>query len=302
MTTPAETSAPQHNGSPGPKRAQRITTSAGIDIAANIWDGDKTTIVLAHGGGQTQHSWGGTAATLSARGHRVVTYDLRGHGDSSWASDAAYTHAAYGSDAQDIARWCGEPVIWIGASLGGISGLIALDAEPDVFAALVLVDITHRPASTGVDRVLGFMSADIEHGFASIDDAADAVAAYQPHRKRPSSNAGLAKNLRLGDDGRWRWHWDPAFLTRRSSNDFGPDHWKDLDRACQRITTPTLLIRGRLSDLVTDAEVEAFRALVPHAQYVDVADAAHMIAGDKNDIFTDAVADFVASLDSAAAS
>lgn len=282
--------------SPDVHRSVAIQTSSGLSLCATERDGHKPTIVLAHGGGQTHHSWGATASTLAAAGHRVVTYDLRGHGDSGWDPDGNYTHQAYGADALDIARWCDEPVIWVGASLGGMSGLVGIDAAPDAFAALILVDITHRPAATGVDRILGFMRADIEHGFASLDDAADAVAAYQPHRKRPSSTAGLEKNLRLGQDGRWRWHWDPAFLTTRSTTEMSPDHWEDLEGACRRISAPTMLVRGRLSDLVTDAEVREFQALVPHAAYVDVAGAAHMIAGDKNDVFSSAVVDFIGGL------
>lgn len=293
MTTSSQRDAQTLTTSP-----ERVTveTLAGLRLSATVFEGTKPTIVLAHGGGQTHHSWGATAATLCAEGHRVVTYDLRGHGDSGWDPGGDYSHNAYGADALDLARWCGEPVIWVGASLGGMSGLVGIDAAPELFAALILVDITHRPAASGVDRILGFMRSDIEHGFASLDDAADAVAAYQPHRKRPASTVGLEKNLRLGQDGRWRWHWDPAFLNERSEDHSKTDHWEDLEAACRRITAPTLLIRGKLSDLVTDAEVEEFRSLVPHAEYVNVADAAHMIAGDKNDVFSSAVVDFIAAL------
>ena len=53
------------------------------------------------------------------------------------------------------------------------------------------------------------------------------------------------------------------------------------------------MIRGKLSDLVTEDEVQAFREMVPHTEYVDVKGAAHMIAGDKNDVFTDAVVSFL---------
>lgn len=280
-----------------PSQRSTVTTSTGVDLSVNRWAGSKPTIVLAHGGGQTHHSWGATAQTLAETGHQVLTYDLRGHGDSAWAPDSDYSHESYGADAVEIARSCGEPVIWIGASLGGSSGLTAIDTAPDLFAALVLVDITHRPAPGGVDRILAFMRADIVDGFASLEEAADAVAAYQPHRKRPKSTAGLEKNLRLGQDGRWRWHWDPAFLDNRSKSEMDAKTWEGREASVARITAPTLLVRGKLSDLVTDAEVEEFRRLVPHADYVNVANAAHMIAGDKNDIFTSAVTEFVAKLD-----
>lgn len=265
-------------------------------LTADHWPGSGSPVVLAHGGGQTRHSWGGTAATLAARGHRVVSIDLRGHGDSTWSSGGDYAMADYSADAEAVVDWVGSPVAWVGASLGGMTGMHAVDAHPDAFTALVLVDITPRPAKAGVSRILDFMADRADVGFASLDEAADAIAAYQPHRPRPRDLSGLAKNLRLGDDGRWRWHWDPAFLVSRAggNSEHARDHHHDeLELMARRISIPTLLVRGRLSDLVTQDEVDAFLQMVPHASYVDVQGAAHMIAGDKNDAFTDAVVTFL---------
>ncbi len=273
-----------------------IPTPGAITIAADLWDGAGPPVVLAHGGGQTRHSWGGTAAALAAHGHRVLSIDLRGHGASSWDPEGDYSMAAFRDDALAVVRWMGSPVAWVGASLGGMTGLHAVDAEPDRFSSLVLVDITPRPAAAGVERILGFMSAHATDGFGSLDEAADAIAAYQPHRPRPRDLSGLRKNLRLGADGRWRWHWDPAFLDIRaggSSEHARGRHHLELMEMARRLTLPVLLVRGRLSDLVTEQEVAEFRELVPHAGYVDVAGAAHMIAGDRNDVFTDAVVGFL---------
>jgi len=278
------------------KRTVTIAVSNGMQIAADEWSGDGPSVVLAHGGGQTRHSWGGTADVLSSHGHRVLSMDLRGHGDSAWDPNGDYSMSAYRDDALAVAEWIGEPVAWVGASLGGMTGLHAIDAAPDRFSALILVDITPRPAAAGVSRILEFMAKDAVNGFATLGDAADAIPAYQPHRPRPADLSGLAKNLRLGDDGRWRWHWDPAFLDTRTdgtSEHARGAHHGELEAIARRLTLPMLLVRGKLSDLVTDAEVAEFRQMVPHAEYVDVAGAAHMIAGDKNDVFTDAVVQFL---------
>jgi pimeloyl-ACP methyl ester carboxylesterase len=280
------------------RRTVSIDTPTGLSIAADHWNGDasRPAVVLAHGGGQTRHSWGGTAQALAARGHEVVSMDLRGHGDSGWDPAGDYTMAAYRGDALAVVDWVGAPVAWVGASLGGMTGLHAVDAAPDRFTSLVLVDITPRPAAAGVSRILEFMARDAVDGFATLDDAADAIAAYQPHRPRPTDLSGLAKNLRQGDDGRWRWHWDPAFLNIRTggTSEHARDrHHDELVEIARRLTLPTLLVRGKLSDLVTDDEVRDFLDMVPHAEYVDVADAAHMIAGDKNDVFTEAVLRFL---------
>jgi pimeloyl-ACP methyl ester carboxylesterase len=66
------------------KRTVTIDVPGGMRIAADEWPGEGPGVVLAHGGGQTRHSWGATAAALSTHGHRVVSIDLRGHGDSAW--------------------------------------------------------------------------------------------------------------------------------------------------------------------------------------------------------------------------
>lgn len=204
--------------------------------------------------------------------------------------------ADFAADHFAVIDWIGEPVAWIGASLGGSSGLMAVGARPAGFAALVLVDITPSPAEAGIDRILAFMTETSVHGFATLDEAADAVAAYQPHRPRPKDTSGLAKNLRFGDDGRWRWHWDPAFVTSPNSMTNKRGRHGEAEDIARALRLPTMLVRGRLSDLVTETEAQAFLALVPHADYVDVADAAHMIAGDKNDVFMSAIVDFVSRL------
>ena len=270
----------------------------GPELAADRWPGTRTTVILAHGGGQTRHSWGKTAAAIAETGHTVISLDQRGHGDSSWDHEGRYAFTDFADDAVAVLKELGEPAIWVGASLGGMAGMLAAARAPELVHALVLVDITARPAMEGVDRVLSFMAETSRTGFGSLEEAADVVAAYQPGRTRPKNLDGLRKNLRRGDDGRWRWHWDPAFMSERTGDRerLSQSH-QQLVAAATALTCPTLLIRGRKSDLVTDEQVAEFRQQVPHADYVDVADAAHMVAGDVNDVFTASVLEFLATLD-----
>jgi pimeloyl-ACP methyl ester carboxylesterase len=187
----------------------------------------------------------------------------------------------------------------VGASLGGIASLLAEGGERrpargGVFSALVLVDITPRVDLAGVEKVQAFMRARARDGFGSIEEAAEAVAAYLPHRPRPRSHEGLRKNLRLHPDGRWRWHWDPRFLDGKRR--LGPDPDKVEQRlvdAARRLAIPTLLVRGASSELVQEAHAKDFLALVPHARYVDVSGARHMVAGDRNDQFAKAIEQFL---------
>jgi pimeloyl-ACP methyl ester carboxylesterase len=165
--------------------------------------------------------------------------------------------------------------------------------RPGRLRALVLVDIATQLEEGGVDRIVSFMSSAPE-GFVSLEEAADAIAAYRPNRPRPANLEGLKKNLRLGDDGRWRWHWDPAFLSGKSRGERRDP--RVLGDAARALRVPTLLVRGRMSDMVSLEGVAAFREQCPHALFVDIADAGHMVVGDRNDAFTDAVVEFIDGL------
>jgi pimeloyl-ACP methyl ester carboxylesterase len=100
------------------------------------------------------------------------------------------------------------------------------------------------------------------------------------------------RNLRLREDGRLYWHWDPAFTrydpeaAKLTANMFA--------QAAAALTVPVLLIRGGRSRVLSAEGVAEFRGLVPHAEFVDVAGADHMVAGDANDSFNDAVLGFLA--------
>lgn len=269
----------------------RLRGSGGIELAADQFGPvDGPLVVFLHGGGQTRHSWKQTGARLGASGMRVVTLDARGHGDSQWAPDRDYRYDTMVRDLLLVLEQLGAPAVVVGASMGGVTGLLAA-AVPggEAITALVLVDIVTRPEPEGVARVIDFLGKHRD-GFDSLDQAADAVAEYMPHRPRPKSTDGLLRNLRERD-GRWYWHWDPGMLGDRAEDAVAMT--EQMEHAAQVLSIPVLLVRGMRSDVVSAEGAEAFQRLVPHAQLVEIGDAAHTAAGDDNDSFTDAVAKFV---------
>jgi pimeloyl-ACP methyl ester carboxylesterase len=239
---------------------------------------------------------------LAERGWHVYRVDLRGHGESDWPDDGDYGPEAFAGDVYAIARALPEPPVLVGASLGGIASMVAIGthADEDVARGLVLVDVAPKIEQDGAMRIGAFMSEHLEDGFASLDEVADAVAAYNPHRPRPSDLSGLKKNVRQRDDGRWVWHWDPRFmqgkLGSRDETRASLVHEGRLQDAAAHITIPTLLVRGRVSDLLSEEGAQDLLRLVPHAEYVDVEGAGHMVAGDKNDLFNDAIVNFLERL------
>lgn len=271
-----------------------FVTRDGLALAADvIGDGVRGVVILAHGGGQTRHSWAFTAHRLAERGWKTVSLDLRGHGESDWDPDGDYQMDRYAEDLIDVAAALPGKADLIGASLGGMAGMMAEAVlAPGTFRTLTLVDIVPRSDPSGVEKIMGFMSAHLEHGFHSLEAAADSIAAYLPHRPRPTDLSGLRKNLRQGEDGRFRWHWDPKFVggVRRPRP---ASHGEDLEARCRDIDIPVHLIRGRLSELVSLEAAHAFVAGLRHGSFTDVAGVGHMVAGDRNDVFMEAVMGFL---------
>lgn len=270
-----------------------FTGEDGITLKADSYgDPNHPPVILSHGGGQTRHSWGGTANALAEQGWYAVAYDHRGHGESEWSDEGLYDLFHFAMDMACLARSFDQPPVVVGASLGGIAAMLgAGEIQQALFRAIVLVDVTPSLNLDGVQRIFDFMNEHIELGFSSVEEAADSVARYTGRRRR-DDNSGLRKNLRE-KDGRYYWHWDPNFF---ALSEDGPQDPTRVIVAARLITLPVLLIRGRASDVVTETEVQEFLEFIPHATYVDVEKARHMVAGDRNDVFTAAVLDFLGGL------
>lgn len=268
----------------------------GLTVRADVGgDPSQPVVVLLHGGGQTRYSWGGAQRALVANGFYVVNLDARGHGASDWAADGDYSLTSLSDDLRAvIAQLPGRPAL-VGASMGAATSLYVIGGSPTPIArGLVMVDLVPKIDPVGAERIRAFMSANPE-GFDNLDQVAAAVAAYAPHRPRPKDNSGLMKNLRRGDNGKLFWHWDPQFI-RMLQPPEPPDMVSQMADALAGIHVPTLLVRGMESDVVTDDGVEDFRRRLPQLEVANVGGAGHMVAGDRNDAFNDAVISFLQRL------
>lgn len=264
----------------------------GVTIVADAaGDPEAQPVLFLHGGGQTRQSWGKAIQEAATRGYRALSLDLRGHGESGWAPDGIYDMDAFAGDLRKVIEAQKQPPVLVGASLGGMTSLIVAGAPPPPIKALVLVDIAVRIEDEGTKEISDFMSS-APNGFGSLDEAADAVSAYLPHRTRPRDTSGLMRNLRLRDDGRLHWHWDPAFVRpRTNARKFDTDVFEVAARA---LRVPTLLVRGGRSRVLSREGALAFLELAPHTELVDVTGADHMVAGDANDSFNNVVFAFLA--------
>jgi pimeloyl-ACP methyl ester carboxylesterase len=276
-------------GTPEPKHYWKGV--GGVRIAGDSWgDPGGPLVLLQHGGGQTRHAWKGAGESLGAAGYYAVAIDARGHGDSDWAPDGLYGQDVMVEDLKCVVAALGNrrPVL-VGASMGGGTSLVAVGEDHVDATALVMVDIAPRIEPGGVEKIHAFMRQKPE-GFSTLEEVAEAISNYQPHRKRARNLDGLAKNVRLGADGKYHWHWDPRFRAVR--RDF-EKRVERLEACAGNLVLPALLVRGGLSDVLSEEGAQAFLKLCPHAEYVNVTGAAHMVAGDRNDIFANAVIKFL---------
>ncbi|MEU7103985.1 alpha/beta hydrolase [Streptomyces sp. NPDC046215] len=269
----------------------------GVLLAADVWgEASSPPLVLLHGGGQTRHAWHRAGPRLAALGWRVIAPDLRGHGASGWSAGGDYGLDVFAEDVRALVAELGDRPVLIGASLGGLSALLAAGEAPGAaIRALVLVDVAHRPDPRGVRRIVAFMSGRPD-GFASPGEAAAAVSAHLPHRPPPDDPEGIRKNLRRQGD-RWVWHWDPRILGSFEGRMDPPGMAERLLGAARHADVPTLLVRGGISDVVREDIAEEFCERVPRARRVDVAAAGHMVAGDRNEHFLDAILPFLEEIE-----
>lgn len=278
-----------------PMQVERVVFKGfeGLDLVGDArGDPEGWPILFLHGGGQTRHAWGRTAEILAHDGWRTVTFDHRGHGESQWAPNGDYSFTAITADCISVVDQLGRPPVLVGASLGGMAAMLAEGTSDRVISsALVLVDIAPKTNPEGVKRIGDFMRSGI-NGFDSLDEAAAAIAAYTPQRVRAVNPAGLAKVLRERE-GRWYWHWDPTVIRQDHTEVVASRFVGLLEFAMGNIHVPTMLVRGALSDVVTKEGVDDMVARMPDVTVVEVAGAAHMIAGDQNDHFSTAVVSFL---------
>ena len=137
-------------------------------------------------GGQTRRSWARAAAAVAERGWQAITVDLRGHGESDWSNDGDYRVVTFAGDVLEVLRRLPPRPVLVGASLGGFTSmLLAGELSPGIASAVVLVDIVPDMDPSGASRIHAFMADRMASGFDSLDEVADMIAEYNPHRPRP---------------------------------------------------------------------------------------------------------------------
>jgi pimeloyl-ACP methyl ester carboxylesterase len=266
-------------GQPSVARRE-IAVAGGRSVSALVWGDAPSQMVLLHGGAQNAHTWDTVA--LAVR-EPLAAVDLPGHGHSSWRPDADYSPSAMAGDvvvavaALAAARGC----VLVGMGLGApVAIRIAVD-RPDLVRRLVFVDSASGVPFDEEDRRRSEAGAQVaeftsQARFASFDELLARTVRYNPRRSEASLRRGAAHNSIPLANGTWTWRWDPAIKGARILDD--PDR---VDLTHDKLAAPVLVVRGELSDAVTDDAVATLVSLHPDTRLVTLTGAGHGVQGDR---------------------
>jgi pimeloyl-ACP methyl ester carboxylesterase len=250
-------------------------------------DGGGPPLVIAHGLFGAGRNWASLAKRL-AKARRVVTVDMRNHGDSGWSDDAGYpamaadlaeTIAAEGGAAE------GGAADVLGHSMGGKAAMALALAEPARVRRLIVADIAPVAYDHAHgDYVAAMRGVDLSR-VARRSDADPMLAAAIP---QPALRAFILQNLVIeGDAARWRTNLDALAAAMEDILSF------PAQPPGRRFDGPALFLRGGASDYVADRHAPAIRALFPAARIETVEGAGHWLHADRPEPFLAAVETFL---------
>lgn len=210
---------------------------------------------------------------------RVICPDVVGRGESDWlAPPGAYGVPQYAADmASLIARLDVPQVDWLGTSMGGLIGMALAGQRGAPIRRLVLNDVGPRIEPASLTRIAEYVGRDPR--FADFD----AALAYVKRVSAPFALASEAEwreateSVLRPDGAGWKLHYDPrigeafASLTPATAAAGEAAMWGLYDR----ITAPTLLVRGAASDLLSPATAHEMTQRGPRARLAEVAGVGH---------------------------
>jgi len=252
------------------------------------WKGAATPIVFLHGGGLTAHTWDCVAAMLRDR-FRCVALDQRGHGDSEWSPVIDYRIASHVGDIEgfiDAMRL--ERPILVGQSMGGLNSIAYAIRRSDQMRAMVIVDVAPEISAPGANRIRDFASTpELDSPEAFLERAVK----FNPIRNPAVLRRSLYYNLRETPAGKWTFKHDQRRRTDDAMKSFTEDRTR-LASEVSKIKCPTLIVRGALSDVLTDASAEKFARSLPNGRWVRIEKSGHNVQGDNPRALLDAIGKF----------
>jgi pimeloyl-ACP methyl ester carboxylesterase len=234
---------------------------------------DGVPVICVHGVTRSGRDFDALAQGLAGRGHRVLCPDLPGRGASDWLRDPMlYTPVSYVVALAHLLARLDGPVDWVGTSLGGICGMMVAAGEGTPLRRLVLNDVGARVPASAAERIAAYMTQRFTfQDMAALEAHLRLVHAPFGPLTDPQWQQLAEHSARALPDGRLAMHYDPDISVPIEAAPNGP---VDLSMIWSRVTVPTLLLRGALSDIL-DEETAAGMAMRPGVQLVTLPGIGH---------------------------
>jgi esterase len=251
---------------------------------------DAPPIVLLHGGHQSAHSWDLVSLHLAQHYH-VLALDQRGHGDSEWARDVAYTNNEMSLDAEAFigAMRLQRPLL-MGHSMGGRNAMLLTRRNPALLSGLVIVDVGPEVSDRGRAVIAGFVRDNEE--FDDLDHFVRNVQQYDPYRSREHIERTVKYNMLQRADGKFVSKCDANPRRLGVVRGTGPQENITLEDA-QGFDLPVLLVRGADSRILTAQAAARFRQALANGTLVTVPNCGHNVHGQNTKGFVDAIGGFL---------
>ncbi len=268
----------------------------GLRLHYEAWPSPGPTVVCLHGTSLTGRVWGWLAQALTPA-YNLIGLDQRGHGDSASAPAGQYTVDYYGADLVDFADALQlDKFSIVGSSLGSRVGLHYAAAHPERVDKLVFLDLSFEMPKAASDEMI-HAHVTRPRTFADMEQAV-AFSKTLPQRKRFSDATHrdtLAGDLATNADGRleWRYNRDAAIETLSVA---ARDMWAEV----RRVTCPVLILRGELSNVLTEQTSARLPREFANGQVLTIPGAGHSIWGDNPRATAAAISTFLRTGDFAA--
>lgn len=245
------------------------------------------TVVLLHGLSAMCRIWDHFARAEGASYH-LLAPDQRGHGDTAWPAQPAYTTDDFVGDLEAlVAAWGLHRFALAGLSMGGMNAIAYAARHSERVSHLMSVDI---PPALNRERLptRSIQQHIAEHGhptFADLEEAYQVRKATHPNTPDESLRHHVEHLMKQLPDGRWTYkhdprvsfHWNPANL------------WAELPK----VQVPVRIVRGGRSQALSPERAEQMCAAFPNAGLVTIDESGHTVPEDTPEQFNATLADFL---------
>lgn len=243
--------------------------------------GEGKALVILHGLFGTSDNWQ-THAKKLAEYYLVILVDQRNHGHSPWSEDFTYEHLA-----DDLERLMNHLKIdqftLIGHSMGGKTAMYYAQKFPNRLEKMVIVDIGIKQYPMHHNEIIkGIKSLDLS----IISSRSEAEKAMEPFVDSYGVRQFLLKNLYWVEKGKLAWRMNVNVLEREMAEILAPipniEVW-----------TPTLFIRGALSNYILNEDWDEIEDIFPDATLETIENAGHWVHSEQADEFIEKVLGFI---------